>query len=187
VEAIVRAAGVFSEQEVGVAMEVFDESTAEIRHRKSEMGVGQRSIPDSAPISAVRVPISDYELLGAYRGDQLVGYAAFGPTPATDRTFDLYWIAVHPDSQGSGAGTALMDAVERRLAADRARMLVIETSSRDDYVPTRTFYQKRGYQESARLRDFYSPGDDRLVLTRRLDAAPSPGGPDRSHLPDPHP
>jgi ribosomal protein S18 acetylase RimI-like enzyme len=168
VEAIVRAAAVFSAEEVGVAMEVFDAAVAGSEGGKAES-------------------VRDYDLLGAFSGDELVGYAVFGPTPATDRTFDLYWIAVHPDSQGSGAGTALMDAVERRLADGRARMLVIETSSRDDYVPTRTFYKKRGYHESARLRDFYSPGDDRLVLTRRLDAAPSPGGPDRSHLPDPHP
>src|SRR5205085_12524048 len=55
-------------------------------------------------------------------------YACFGPTPATDRTFDLYWIAVHPDAQRSGAGAALMDDVERQLEA-RARMIVIETSS----------------------------------------------------------
>ena len=167
VEAIVRAAGVFSAEEGAVAMEVFDDAVAESGGRKADS-------------------VSDYDLLGAFAGDQLVGYAAFGPTPATDRTFDLYWIAVHPDSQGGGAGTTLMDAVERRLADGRARMLVIETSSRDDYAPTRTFYKKRRYQESARLRDFFSSGDDRLVLTRRLDAAPSPDGPDRSHLPDPH-
>ena len=38
----------------------------------------------------------DYEFLGAFDGDTLVGYTCFGATPATDRTFDIYWIAVHP-------------------------------------------------------------------------------------------
>lgn len=172
VEEIVRAAAVFSEDEVAVALEVFD--------------AGMR--PESGlPISDAPLPISDYQLLGAFLGSALLGYACFGPTPSTDRTYDLYWIAVHPDAQRSGAGSALMDAVEARLREDRARLLAIETSSRDDYEPTRRFYDKRGYQESARIRDFYAPGDDRLVLTRRLDAAPSPGGPDRSFpVPAPH-
>jgi ribosomal protein S18 acetylase RimI-like enzyme len=139
-EQIVRATGVFSDEEVGVALELFD------------------------------APGDDYELIGAFEGETLVGYACFGSTPATDRTYDLYWIAVHPEAQRSGAGAALMDEVERRLSERQGRLLVIETSSRDDYAPTRRFYHKRGYTEAARLRDFYAPGDDRVVLARRFDA-----------------
>ncbi|HYC52994.1 MAG TPA: GNAT family N-acetyltransferase [Gemmatimonadaceae bacterium] len=137
IEAIVRATGVFSDDEVGVALEVFDAE-------------------------------DDYEFLGAFHDGDLVGYVCFGPTPSTDRTFDVYWIAVHPDAQRTGAGAALMAAVEQELESRRARMVVIETSSRDDYAPTRRFYQKHGYQESARLRDFFAPGDDRVVFTRRI-------------------
>ena len=66
-----------------------------------------------------------------------------------------------------------MSEVERQLEARRARLVVVETSSRADYEATRRFYDKRGYAEGARLRDFYAPGDDRLVLTKRL-AAPAP-------------
>lgn len=137
IEAIVRATSVFSDDEVGVALEVFDAE-------------------------------DDYEFLGAFHDGDLVGYVCFGPTPSTDRTFDIYWIAVHPDAQRTGAGAALMAAVEQELESRRARMVVIETSSRDDYAPTRRFYHKHGYQESARLRDFFAPGDDRVVFTRRI-------------------
>lgn len=144
-EEIVRAAGVFSDDEVAVALELFDES---------------------AP---------DYEFVGAFTSDRLVGYACFGSTPATDRTFDLYWLAVHPQAQRRGAGVALMTEVERQLEERRARLLVVETSSRDDYAPTRQFYSKRGYEEAARLRDFYGPGDDRVVLSKRLGSI-DPGG-----------
>ena len=142
---IVRATGVFNDEEVDVALEVFD-----------------------AAMNG-----DDYELIGVFEGQKLAGYACFGATPATESTWDLYWIAVHPESQRSGAGATLMDEVERRLSAHgrKGRLLVIETSSRDDYAPTRRFYIKRGYTEVARLRDFYAPGDDRVVLARRLDAA----------------
>ena len=144
IEAIVRATGVFSDAEAAVALELFDATD------------------------------DDYEFIGAFQGDTLVGYACFGATPSTDRTFDLYWIAVHPDAQRSGAGGVLMTEVEDRLAQRRARLLVIETSSRDDYIPTRRFYHKRGYSEAARLRDFYAPGDDRVVLTKRIAPSPQP-------------
>lgn len=164
VEAILRAAGVFSDAEVAVALEVFDAGVP------ASDGAGAQSV--------------DYELIGAFRDDTLVGYACIGPTPATEGTYDLYWIAVHPDAQGAGVGAALMADIEQRLSDRRARLLVIETSSRDDYAPTRRFYQRRGYAESARLRDFYASGDDRIVLTRRV-VVPSPAAP--GTLPTPAP
>lgn len=148
IEEIVRATGVFAQNEVDVALDVFD-------------------------------AVDDYEFVGAFEGETLVGYACFGPTPATDRTYDLYWIAVHPDAQRAGTGAALMDHVERTLEERRARMLVIETSSRDAYTPTRKFYHKRGYQEATQLQDFYASGDDRIVLTRRIMAGPDGKGADR--------
>lgn len=164
-EEIVRATGVFSEGEVVVALELFDVTFEEAGRRKEDR---------DTPSSILLPPSSDYEFIGAFDGDDLFGYACFGPTPATDRTYDLYWIAVHPKAQRSGAGAALMTEVERQLSERRARLIVIETSSRPDYEPTRRFYHKRGYDEVARVHDFYSPGDDRVVLSKRLIADPRP-------------
>jgi ribosomal protein S18 acetylase RimI-like enzyme len=169
-EEIVRATGVFSEAEVAVALEVFDDA------QTATMDNGQWTIGEN-PFSIVHSPLSrlaDYEFIGAFDGDDLFGYACFGPTPATDRTYDLYWIAVHPEAQRAGAGAALMTEVERQLSERRARLVVIETSSRADYEPTRRFYHKRGYDEVARVRDFYAPGDDRVVLSKRLIPASRP-------------
>ena len=145
---IVVATGVFSETEVNVALELFD---------------------SNAPAS------SDYFFLGAFTPEEeLAGFACYGPTPGTEGTFDLYWIAVHPAAQGTGSGTILINEVERRLQGQNARMLVVETSSRSDYKSSRGFYIRRGYVESARARDFYAPGDDRITFTKRLlSRAPS--------------
>jgi ribosomal protein S18 acetylase RimI-like enzyme len=133
------------------------------------------------------VASDDYRFVGAFtHDDALVGYACYGPTPATDRTYDLYWIAVDRTAQRSGAGTRLLAEVERRLAAGGARLLVIETSARADYAATRGFYLARGYAEAARVRDFYAPGDDRVIYTKRLGASLGPDltptGPTRSGL-----
>src|SRR5512135_2520890 len=37
--------------------------------------------------------------------DEVVGYVCYGPTPMTEGTFDLYWIAVDPDFQKKGTGS----------------------------------------------------------------------------------
>jgi ribosomal protein S18 acetylase RimI-like enzyme len=173
IESIVRATGVFSEDEVAVALELFDSVFGD---RLPAPGNSAENRPPTAERP-------DYEFIGAFLGDEPVGYACFGATPGTDRTWDLYWIAVHPDAQRTGAGAALMSEVERRLDERRARLLVIETSSRDDYAPTRRFYQKRGYMEAARLRDFYDQGDDRVVLTRRFPPGPGLASPGSSPQP----
>ena len=133
----------FSNEEVGVALELFDAEN------------GDRRSPD-------------YEFVGAFVDDALAGYACYGPTPATDGTWDLYWLAVDPAAQGRGVGRALVRWVEQELGRRGARLLVVETSSRADYQVTRSFYARSGYTDAARIRDFYSPSDDRIILTTRL-------------------
>ena len=65
-------------------------------------------------------------------------------------------------------GAFSADEVERRLQGQHARLLVIETSSRSDYTRTRAFYSRRGYADAARVSEFYAPGDDRIILTKRF-------------------
>jgi D-alanine-D-alanine ligase len=149
---ILNATAVFSESEIAVALELFDETFA----------VGPARAPYDPGDGA-----ANYEFVGSFSRDGLlIGYVCYGATPGTDRVYDLYWIAMHPDFQGEGGGTQLVDEVERRLRQREARMLVVETSSRPDYEPTRKFYERRGYGCAARLADYYAPGDSRLIYTK---------------------
>ena len=141
--------GAFHADEVDVALALFD-----LTHCENGSGA------DDAPV--------DYEFVGAFDEDQLIGYACFGATPATEGTYDLYWLAVDPAMQGRGVGRALVREVETKLTGRGGRLLVVETSSRPDYDGTRTFYARSGYVEAARVRDFYAPADDRILLTTRL-------------------
>ncbi|HEU5171766.1 MAG TPA: GNAT family N-acetyltransferase [Gemmatimonadales bacterium] len=109
----------------------------------------------------------DYAALGAEVDGALAGWICWGPTPCTLGTFDLYWMAVDPALHGAGIGTALLVEMERRLAGP-ARLIVVETAGRPDYAPTRAFYEARGYAATARVPDFYAPGDDLVVFTKRL-------------------
>jgi len=142
-EGILRATGVFREDEILVGLEVLD--------------------------SYLEHPEQDYTALGAFTpGGELLGFSIHGPTPCTLGTWDLYWIAVSPEAQGLGVGTVLLKEVEGRLTRSNARLLVIETSSRPPYEPTRAFYLKKGYREVARVPDFYEAGDDRVIYAKNL-------------------
>ncbi|MCA9557966.1 MAG: class I SAM-dependent methyltransferase, partial [Myxococcales bacterium] len=48
------------------------------------------------------------------------------------------------------------------------------TSSRDAYGAAAAFYLAAGYEEAARLRDFYSEGDDLITFTRRFTPERAP-------------
>lgn len=151
--ALLTATRAFGADEIQVALSLFDLSL-------SSTGGELRGAGD-APL--------DYEFVGAFGSDDsLIGYACFGPTPSTDGTYDLYWLAVDPGAQGQGAGRALVGAVERILGERGARMLVAETSGRADYAGTRAFYLATGYTVAATVRDFYAPADDRIMLHRRI-------------------
>ncbi|MCA9547303.1 MAG: GNAT family N-acetyltransferase, partial [Myxococcales bacterium] len=110
----------------------------------------------------------DYRFLLAWEGDALAGYICFGPTPMTDGTFDLYWLATSPAFTRRGVARRLVEAMEAQLRVDGARMVRVETSSRDGYGAAAAFYVAAGYEEAARLRDFYSEGDDLITFTRRF-------------------
>lgn len=114
-------------------------------------------------------PASGYEFVFAEGEDgSPIGYACFGPIACTLGSYDLYWIVVEPGRQGRGVGRALVDAVERRVREAGGRGVYIETSSTARYEPTRRFYERCGYRLEARLEDFYSDGDDKLVFGKRF-------------------
>ena len=140
IEEITRAVSVFRDDEIPVALEVFDGAVA------------------GSP---------DYVALGATVDERLVGWICWGPTPCTLGTYDLYWMAVDPAAQAVGIGTALLREMEGRLAGS-ARLIVVETAGRPDYRPTRAFYEARGYRKASVIPDFYAPGDDQVVYVKAL-------------------
>jgi len=114
-------------------------------------------------------PSTDYAWVLAVREGRVIGFSCHGPVPLAEGTFDLYWIAVEPDSRGTGAARLLDEAVTRAVRAAGARWLLAETSSTPPYAPAHAFYARQGYRLLERIADFYRPGDDRLTFGKRLD------------------
>ena len=97
---------------------------------------------------------------------RVAGWICFGATPCTLGTFDIYWIAVDPDVQHGGLGSALLTFAEQRIAAQDGRLMIIETSGSEMYRPTQRFYEKNGYRLAASVNDFYAPNDSKLIFTK---------------------
>ena len=119
--------------------------------------------------SCLNDPIdSGYHTLIAEDSSEIAGYICFGPTPLTEGTWDLYWEAVARKKRGQGIGSTLMKAAEKAIIKAKGRLAIIETSSKPAYERTRQFHIKNGYTEIARIPDFYSPGDDMIILKKRF-------------------
>jgi D-alanine-D-alanine ligase len=146
---IVTACGLFRRDEIQVADEVLIEAA-----RDGERG--------------------HYQVLVAEVAGAAVGWSCHGRVPLTDGTYDLYWIAVHPDYQGKRVGRQLLTHVEQDLRATGARWLLAETSSSPVYDKTRTFYQKCGFSIVGDVPDFYRAGDGRVTYAKRLDTSENP-------------
>ena len=111
---------------------------------------------------------SGYEFILAHRDERVVGYACYGPTPATDSAFDLYWIVVSADAQGGGIGRQLLAKSEDAIRAAGGTRIYVDTSSKDSYAPTRTFYRKTGFRKIAELPDFYRVGDNKIIYEKAV-------------------
>lgn len=106
--------------------------------------------------------------LAASSGTELVGFAYVEPERMTDGTFNMLLIAVDPQRHGAGIGKALVRASEQELRDRGARVLIVETSSLDGFERTRAFYASQGYVEEARVRDFYTEGDHKILFWKHL-------------------
>ena len=137
-----RASGAFSEEEVSIALGVFDDATA-----------------DSA---------SGYAAFAAEEGGGLAGYVCGGSTPLTESTWHVYWICVHPTAQGRGIGRALTEHFEASVRSRGGRRIVVETSGRPDYERARGFYEAAGYRQVGHIPNYYRKGDDCVLYCKVL-------------------
>jgi len=101
-------------------------------------------------------------------GGRLRGFACFDRIPLSEVSFDLYWIAVARDAQGTGLAGELMRHTAAFAKRKRGLWLFAETSSRPPYDRARAFYRKAGFEEVARFEDFFAPGDAKVIFRLKL-------------------
>jgi GNAT superfamily N-acetyltransferase len=145
VETLVRATGVFSDAEIRIARELVEENLT----RGSEA--------------------SGYHFLFQDGNDgQLEGYACYGPIPATDRRYELYWIAVRKASQRTKLAARLLKACEEEAREMGGAMLIAETSIKPGYEAANKFYLAQGYALLGEISDWHADGDGLAIYGKRL-------------------
>jgi GNAT superfamily N-acetyltransferase len=143
-EAILKSSGYFYDFEVDVALSLADETIEK----------GQEK--------------SGYYWIRLIEDGNVIGFANFGPNPSSVHSYDLYWIAIMEEHRQKRYGSLILKNAEERIRALGGKIVWIETSGRPLYEPTRGFYLRNGYDLEAILRDFYGPGDAKLVYRKEL-------------------
>jgi len=114
--------------------------------------------------------VSGYNFLFADLDGKTIAFSCYGLIPCTASSFDLYWIVVHNKYRKEGIGRKLLALTEDAANNMGAHAIYAETSSQTLYEPTRRFYLSNGYQEVARLKNFYKAGDDKVIYSKILQA-----------------
>jgi ribosomal protein S18 acetylase RimI-like enzyme len=144
IEKILIDTKVFSREEINVALELID---IYINDKKQK----------------------DYNLFSFVdENDSVLGYTCYGKTPMTESTFDMYWIAVNPECHNKGIGKQLLEYIEQNIVSLGGKLIVVETSSREDYLNTRMFYIKSDYKELSRIKNYYKDNDDLVVYGKYI-------------------
>lgn len=134
-----------------------------------------RKLPQYFTQTAVARMARDFvthELYVALAGSDLVGFLTFHrDTPAVA---ELSWIAVAPDRQRQGVGSALVAATVADLRGRRCRFLKAKTLAPTmQYVPydgTRAFYQRHGFVHLETVDPYpgWDPGNPCAIYVRSL-------------------
>jgi ribosomal protein S18 acetylase RimI-like enzyme len=144
VEALVRATGVFSPAEIVIARELVEETQAK------------------------GTAASGYHFIFADGPDGLDGYTCFGLIPATDRRYELFWIAVSKAVRRTKLAARLLKMSEERVREMGGAMMIAETSTRADYAGAVKFYHAQGYALLAEIPDWHADGDGLAIFGKRL-------------------
>ena len=127
--------------------------------------------PDMLPDMVLGVdanPEAKEVMLTCEAAGTAIGFCYALPEELTNQTWNLLAIAVHPDHQSTGAGRAMIAELERQLTDRQGRILIVDTSGTQAFAPTRAFYTALGFDEEARIRDFWDTGDDKVIFRKAL-------------------
>ncbi len=144
IECILAEAKVFSSEEINVALELIDSRLS------------------GSPDYIINVATDE-------KGTVL-GYLCYGKIPLTDAVWDIYWVVVPEEFQRKGIAKKLLTFMEDDLRTKSARTVMVETSSRPEYEPARSFYLKNGFIEVSRISDFYAEYSDKVIYRKDLNS-----------------
>jgi len=101
----------------------------------------------------------------------VTGFAFCEPDRMADgAVWNLVALGVDPSQQRKGVASKIVAFIEKKLTKQKGRLLLVETSTADDFHRTSSFLTKVGFKEEARIREYYEAGIDKVIFWRKLQA-----------------
>ena len=92
-------------------------------------------------------------------GGKTVGFVSYERQACCEALYYLDWIAVDNSVRGMGIGKVLVGEMLSDAWANGAQKVLLQTSGRSQYLPTRRFYEAMGFSRECEIPDYYSPGE----------------------------
>ncbi len=107
-------------------------------------------------------------------GVDLVGFVTL--EPHFPKSWEITWMAVHPDQRRSGIGKMLVEATLDGCRHAGVSFLLVKTLAAthpsQEYAQTRAFYLRMGFERLQILPDLWEPHNPCLLLARTVASAP---------------
>lgn len=138
---------------------IFDSDDTEITVELAENALEQQNNPEEEIAHDTRFLFVEIDGVTC-------AYACYGHIADSDSTYELYWLSTHNNYRGQGIGKKLVAKLIEVIQEEGGSKLYIKTDSREDYTPTRHFYDSCGFEVEARLKQYYDKNDDCFIYSR---------------------
>ncbi|MBD3192378.1 MAG: ribosomal-protein-alanine N-acetyltransferase [Candidatus Heimdallarchaeota archaeon] len=96
---------------------------------------------------------------------KLLGFIVYSANSSKDISHILT-LAVQPNSQREGIGTALINHMLRRLESTTVKKIRLEV--RESNTAAIQFYQKLGFNIVGKINDYYAKGSDAFLMIKEI-------------------
>lgn len=147
-------------------------------------------LTENGAISAAERNMLDHRLAEAAQsgtafaatdGGTIIGIASTRLSDAANRVFSLEFLATIPEYRRKGVGGALLRAIEKRIATDGGRLLLVDIPSSPGFASFRQFLSAHRYVASGDIPEYYADGYSRFAYSKSFPAVASISGPGLSH------
>lgn len=102
--------------------------------------------------------------------DRFVGFISYGSIPHWAKNYEMFCIAVEPEFQRLGIGSALVSEMYRRIAHDGGGHVFLEAGLDRIFEESRLFYEANGFHAEHRYVKQFIPNEGGIVYRCDVDA-----------------